>query len=79
MSTASVIAAISSVIKLAVDLTPAVIKTVQDAKPFAEAIYDSLIGDKDITQEELDILKAKIVELSNQLQAPLPPPTEDEL
>jgi len=79
MSTASVISAISSVIKVAVDLTPVVIKTIEDAKPFAQAIYDTLIGDKDITQEELDVLAAKIKELSDQLQAPLPPPTDDEV
>lgn len=79
MSTASVIAAISSVIKVAVDLTPVVIKTIEDAKPFAQAIYDTLIGDKDITPEELELLKAKVLELSNQLQTPLPPATDDEL
>lgn len=79
MSATSIISAISSVIKVAVDLTPMVIKTIEDAKPFAQAIYDTLIGDKDITQEELEILQAKILELSNQLQAPLPPPLDDEL
>lgn len=79
MNTAAIISAISSVIKVAVDLTPVVIKTVEDAKPFAEAIYNTLIGNKDITQEELDILQAKILELSNQLQAPLPPQTDDEV
>jgi hypothetical protein len=79
MNATQIITAISSVIKVAVDLTPVVIKTIEDAKPFAQAIYDTLIGDKEISAEELETLQAKILELSNQLQAPLPPPTDDEV
>lgn len=79
MNATQIITAISSVIKVAVDLTPVVIKTIEDAKPFAQAIYDTLIGDKEISAEELEVLQAKILELSNQLQAPLPPPTDDEV
>lgn len=75
METAAIITTIAAVIKAAVDLTPTVIKAVEDAKPFAEAIFNT-IGGKTITQEDLTALEAHIADLSNQLQKPLPP--EDE-
>lgn len=72
METAAIISAVAAAIKAAVDLTPSVIKTVQDATPFAQAIVATIKG-KNITQDQLDQLEAQITSLSQQLQAPLPP------
>lgn len=72
MDTAAIIAAIAAILKTAVDLGPTVIKGIEDARPFAEAIA-SLIKGTDVTQDQLDELEAKVTALSDQLQAPLPP------
>ncbi len=72
METAAIISTIASIIKTAVDLTPTIIKGVEDARPFAEAIYQSLKGEN-ITEDQLLELEIKISALSNQLQSPLPP------
>ena len=71
MDTAAIISVVAAAVKAAVDLTPAVIKTVQDAEPFAAAIVNAIRGDN-ITQDQLDELEAKISDLSAQLQQPLP-------
>ena len=70
MDPITVIAAVSQVIKVAVDLGPTVIKVAEDATPFAQAIYTTLTGGK-ITQEQLDSLEAQITALSVQLQTPM--------
>lgn len=67
-----VVELIAKVIKTAVDLTPTVVKTVEDAKPFAQAIYSTLRGNQ-ITKSQLEELERRIDELSAQLQLPLPP------
>ncbi len=72
LDTIAIIEVIAKVIKAAVDLTPTVIKTVNDAKPFAEAIAKVVKGDV-VTADELAQLEAHIADLSNQLQQPLPP------
>ncbi len=72
LETIEVLMAIAKVIKTAVDLTPAIIKGVDDAKPFAQAIVEVLKGQQ-ITDDQLADLEAKITALSNQLQQPLPP------
>jgi hypothetical protein len=79
MDAIAIISSIGSVIKLAVDLTPSVIKTVDDAKPFAKAIYDDLVNKKVITHDDLLALEAKLTELSAQLQAPLPPEDDQDV
>ena len=71
----AVIGAIAGVIKTAVELGPTVIKGVQDARPFAEAIYNILKG-TDITQDQLNQLEEQISRLSAELQRPLPPEEE---
>lgn len=68
-----IITTIAQVIKAAVDAGPSIIKGIEDAKPFAEAIFASLVRGKEISQDDLDALEAKITDLSNQLQLPLPP------
>lgn len=75
MSAIALVGTIASVIKTAVDLTPDVIKTVQDATPFAQVIYNAVVKGDSITQEDLDKLEAQITDLSNQLQLPLPDET----
>lgn len=73
METSAIIATISAVIKAAVDLTPLIISTVEDAKPFAEEIVKLLSGGSTkITQADLDALEARVDALSAQLQVPLP-------
>lgn len=78
MDVALIIETIASVIKTAVDLTPKVITAVEDAKPFAEAIYEALKG-QPITQSKMKELEEKIAALSAELQAPLPPETDDDV
>ena len=72
MNSALIITTIAGIIKTAVELTPTVIKTIEDAKPFAEAIYNNLVKGNVITKDQLLELEAHILELSNQLQAPVP-------
>ena len=79
MDAAAIIALIGTVIKTAVDLTPAVIKTVQDAEPFALTIWNNLVNKQVITAADLDTLTAQLTALSNQLQAPLPPEQPDDV
>jgi hypothetical protein len=71
MDPATIITTIATVIQTAVNLGPSVIKAVEDATPFAEAIYNTLTGTA-ITQDQLDKLEADITALSAQLQANLP-------
>ena len=67
-----VINAIAAVVNAAVKLGPGVIKTVEDAAPFAKAIY-GLFDRTNVTQAQLDDLASRIKVLSNELQQPLPP------
>lgn len=73
MDATAIISLVSTLIKTAVDLGPTVIKGVQDAEPFAKALYDTLIKGKAISQDQLDELEARIDDLAAQLQEPLPP------
>ena len=79
MDAIAIIGLISTVIKTAVDLTPAVIKTIDDAEPFAKAIWDNLVNKKVITADDLATLEAQLTALSAQLQAPLPPAQDDDV
>lgn len=54
-----------------VKAAPIILNTVQNAKPFAEILYRTLAKGDKITEADLDVLEAKITELSNQLQKPL--------
>lgn len=72
METAAIITAVAGIIKGLIDNGPTIIKTVEDAKPFAQAIYHALKGDN-ITQDQLTELEARITNLSNELQKELPP------
>jgi hypothetical protein len=79
MDAAAIIALIGTVIKTAVDLTPTVIKTVQDAEPFALTIWNNLVNKKVITVDDLATLEAQLTALSAQLQAPLPSEQPDDV
>lgn len=79
MDIGSIVSVIGNVIKTAVDLTPGVIKTVEDAAPFAELIWDHLVNKKVITQSDLNDLDAKLAALSARIQAELPPEQADDI
>lgn len=59
-------------IKILVDLGPDIIKTVDDAKPFATRLVNAIQGKK-VTVNELASLEAHIDEMAAELQEPLPP------
>lgn len=67
--------AIAKLIKMAVDLGPNVLKTVEDVKPFAEILIGSLRGKK-MTPEQIAQMRAQIDALSDEFQKPLPPEGE---
>lgn len=75
MDTEAIIAAIAGVIQIAVQVGPTVIQTAEDATPFAEAIYNRLINNQQITQADLDALDAQVQALVQEAIAPLPPDT----
>lgn len=60
-------------INAAITLANAAIQAGRDAAPYAQAIYDNLLGDAEITQADLEALQARVDALSAELQAPLPP------
>jgi len=72
MDAATIIATIAKVVQTAVEIGPTVIETIEDAEPFAEAIYNALIAGKPVTQEQIDALENHLAELSAELQEPLP-------
>jgi len=79
MDTAAIVSLIAAVVKTAVDLTPKIIQTVEDAAPFAEAIYNDLFGGADVTPEQAEQLKASIAALEARLNKPLPPQTDQDV
>lgn len=72
VAVAAVLEIVAEVIETAVKLGPTVIQGVEDAKPFAQALIDTLMNKKVISQTDLDALEAKVDALSAQLQEPLP-------
>lgn len=72
METALIIAKTASILKTIVDLTPTVIKTVEDAKPFAAVLYNAFKSGEEVTEETFSQLEAEIKRLSGELQQPLP-------
>ena len=65
--------AIANVINAAVQIDPSVIKGVEDALPFAQAIYNNLFNKTTITQADLDALDAQVQAMVDQALTPLPP------
>lgn len=72
MDPVAIITLIAQIIQTAVKVGPTVIQTVEDAEPFAQAIYNHLVG-KEVTQADLDALEAQLKTLSDDFQTPLPP------
>lgn len=72
VTAAVVLEIVASVIQKAVELGPTVIQSVDDAKPFAQALIEMLAKGKTYSEAEIDALEAKIDALSAQLQEPLP-------
>lgn len=79
MDAIAILNLIGTVIKTAVDLTPSVIKTVEDAEPFAKLIWDHLVNKKVITQADLDALNMQTSDLSKRIQAAIPPEQDDDV
>lgn len=73
-----IIAIIAAAIKSAVDLGPLVIKGIEDAEPFAEAIVNHILG-KEPSEVDVERLEARLADISAQLQAALPPEQEDDI
>lgn len=68
MDKEAIVAVISSVIKVAVDVGPGLIKTVEEARPFAEQIV-SLFSGEHVTQDKLDALLTSANSISADLQS----------
>lgn len=73
MDAAAIIALIAQIIDTAIKVGPTVIGTIEDATPFAEAIYNNLIAGKAVTQADMDSLQADIDALVAEVLEPLPP------
>ena len=69
MDPLTIIAAISSVIKIA----GAAASLGKDIAPYAQAIYDNLINGKEVTQDDIDALAAEVDAMHVEIQQPLPP------
>lgn len=78
MDPISIITLIAGAVNAAVKVGPTVIKTVEDATPFAEAIFGMFSG-APVTEDKALEFEAKIAELSARLQAPLPPATDQDV
>ncbi len=72
MIPSKIIEKVAAVIIKIGQLAPTAIQTIEDAKPFADVLYRTLVKGEKVTQEELEALEAKIDALSNELQKPLP-------
>lgn len=69
MEAAAIIAAIEGAIKLASAATA----LGKDIAPYAIAIYDNLVNDKEVTQADIDALELQIDAVHGEIQRPLPP------
>jgi hypothetical protein len=69
MNPQAVIATINTIITIA----GAAVQLGRDVTPFAQAIYDTFVGGREVSQEDLDNLQARVDALHAELQEPLPP------
>lgn len=63
----NIVETVAAVIMQLITLGPAVIKGVENAKPFAEVIVNTVLGGN-VTDEQRAQIEAQITSLSNQLQ-----------
>lgn len=75
MDTTTILNAIANVINQAVTIGPTVITSVEDAIPFAEAIYDKVVNKTEVTQADLDALDVQVSSIVAQALTPLPDDT----
>lgn len=68
-----IIQTVADVILKLIQAGPTIIKTIEDAKPFAEEFARLFTGGDEPTQDDLDRIKARIDDLYAQAQVPLPP------
>lgn len=69
MDPLTIIAAISSVIKIASEAAA----LGKDIAPYAQAIYDNLVNGKEVTQDDIDALAMEVDAVHAEIQRPLPP------
>lgn len=72
MDPTTIIATIAAVIKEAVDLGPTIIKDVEAAAPFAQALFNNLFKGQTISQDDLTALESSVDALVSQIEEPLP-------
>lgn len=75
MDPLTAIGLVTTVIKTAIEVAPVIIKGAGDLKVFGTALFEKFTGGK-ITPEQRAELEAKIEELHNEFQAPIPPESE---
>lgn len=73
MNTQAILDSIAKIIQIAVQAGPTVVQTVEDAAPFAKAIYDHLVAGHAVTQAQIDALEAEVDALAEEVLQPLPP------
>jgi hypothetical protein len=59
--------------ELLVKAAPIALQSVENAKPFALTLYNTLAKGQKLTESDLDIIENRIKELSAELQKPLDP------
>lgn len=72
----TLLATVAGIIKTIVDLTPTIIKTVEDAEPFAEKLIAAISG-KEPSEADLATLEAEVDALIDKLINTEIPPEED--
>lgn len=73
MDLAQILLLVGKALQVVVDVAPQVVKTVNDAKPMALALFKAFKGTEEVTAEEEEAVYGMVQELSRQLQEPLPP------
>lgn len=68
-------------IKTVISVANTAVQAGKDAAPYVTALYDTFTGKspKEITQEDLDALRAQVNALHERFQEPLPPAEPDDL
>jgi len=73
-----IVTLLGSLLKVAVDNGPIIIKTAQDAETFIKQLFNQVMG-RDATAAEEAQINALIIAMSAQLQTPLPPADDQDV
>lgn len=73
MELSQILLLVGKALQLVVENAPGIIKTIDDAKPMALALFKAFKGTEEVTAEEEAAVYGMVQELSRQLQEPLPP------